>query len=134
VVKGELNLVIDTHALVWWLTADPRLGRRAKEALLDTANPLLLPTIVLVELRYVGAKWFKQEFLESELDLLQSARDVTLMPLTSSVADLIDTKLNVHDAVIVATALDYSQRSGQMVNLVTKDQAIGSGGLIETIW
>jgi PIN domain nuclease of toxin-antitoxin system len=33
-----LRLLLDTHALIWWLAGDEKLGRRAREAISDEAN------------------------------------------------------------------------------------------------
>ncbi|MBM4402382.1 MAG: twitching motility protein PilT, partial [Candidatus Cloacimonetes bacterium] len=44
--------VVDTHSLIWFLTADERLGKKAKEVLLSADGThviLLISTIVLFE-------------------------------------------------------------------------------------
>ena len=33
-----MRLLLDTHALIWWLAGDEKLGRRAREAISDEAN------------------------------------------------------------------------------------------------
>lgn len=33
-----MNLLLDTHALLWWLADDPRLGSRAREAIAAAEN------------------------------------------------------------------------------------------------
>jgi PIN domain nuclease of toxin-antitoxin system len=33
-----LRLLLDTHALIWWILDDPKLGRRARQALIDFEN------------------------------------------------------------------------------------------------
>lgn len=33
-----MRLLLDTHALLWWFTADPRLSDRARAAIADEAN------------------------------------------------------------------------------------------------
>jgi PIN domain nuclease of toxin-antitoxin system len=30
-----MRLLLDTHALIWWMLDDPKLGRRARQALID---------------------------------------------------------------------------------------------------
>ena len=37
-----MRLLIDTHALLWWLSDDPSLSDVAREALAETANVLLV--------------------------------------------------------------------------------------------
>lgn len=37
-----MRLLLDTHALLWWLSDDPSLSRRAREAMARTSNTLLV--------------------------------------------------------------------------------------------
>lgn len=39
---GAVRLLIDTHAVLWWLADDKQLSRRAKKAMQDRANTLLV--------------------------------------------------------------------------------------------
>jgi len=66
------NHVIDTHALVWYLTGNPRLGTIANscfEACDRSEIKIYIPSICLVELVYLHEKnriplLFKQRFDE----------------------------------------------------------------------
>lgn len=49
-----MRYLLDTHALVWYLTDDPRLGSRARKVLDDNDSLLILPTVVLAEVKYVA--------------------------------------------------------------------------------
>ena len=44
------RLLVDTHALLWWLSDDPALSLRARDALADPANELLVGTACLCEI------------------------------------------------------------------------------------
>jgi PIN domain nuclease of toxin-antitoxin system len=37
-----VRLLIDTHALLWWLSDDPSLSRAARKAMAETSNVLLV--------------------------------------------------------------------------------------------
>ncbi len=37
-----MRLLIDTHALLWWLSDDPSLSRAARKAMAETSNVLLV--------------------------------------------------------------------------------------------
>jgi PIN domain nuclease of toxin-antitoxin system len=37
-----MRFLLDTHALLWWLTDDPKLSSRAKEVIADEANTILV--------------------------------------------------------------------------------------------
>ena len=42
--------MLDTHALIWWLTDDARLGRRADIALRSTDNEVLVSAVSAYEI------------------------------------------------------------------------------------
>ena len=37
-----MQLLLDTHALLWWLSDDPALGKRAKSAIANTRNTVIV--------------------------------------------------------------------------------------------
>lgn len=37
-----MRFLLDTHALLWWLTDDPRLSPRAREVIADETNAILI--------------------------------------------------------------------------------------------
>ena len=47
-----MRLLIDTHALVWWLSDSRRLSSTARSALGDAANDLFVSACVAYEIRY----------------------------------------------------------------------------------
>lgn len=49
-------LILDTHPVVWFLEASPRLGSRAREAVSDPASQLIVPSIVLAEITYLYSR------------------------------------------------------------------------------
>lgn len=47
-----MNLLIDSHALFWWLTDNPRLSTAAEAAISDRANTAFVSACVGYELYY----------------------------------------------------------------------------------
>ena len=45
-----MNLLLDTHAVLWWLDDDPRLSPHAREAIEDPANQVFVSTASLWEI------------------------------------------------------------------------------------
>ena len=45
--------VLDTHAVVWHLEGNPRLGPNAKKVIDDPLSSLVLPIIALAEAAYI---------------------------------------------------------------------------------
>ncbi|MGE5271831.1 MAG: type II toxin-antitoxin system VapC family toxin [Thiohalocapsa sp.] len=47
-----MKLLIDTHALVWWLSDSRRLSSSARSAITDAHNDLFVSACVAYEIRY----------------------------------------------------------------------------------
>ena len=45
-----MKFLLDTHALLWWLTDDDQLGGRAREVVADPANDILISMVSLWEI------------------------------------------------------------------------------------
>lgn len=45
-----MKLLLDTHALLWWLADDPRIGARARALIADPANEVLVSVVSLWEI------------------------------------------------------------------------------------
>jgi hypothetical protein len=50
------------------------------------------------------------------------------------IVDRLPTTLNIHDAIIVATALIYRDVLGESVALITRDAEIIASGLVPVHW
>jgi len=44
-----VKLLLDTHALLWWLSDDPRLGAASRDRIMDPANDILISVVSLWE-------------------------------------------------------------------------------------
>lgn len=47
-----MRLLLDTHAIIWWLTDDPRLSRKAAAALDDPENALFVSAVAAYEIAF----------------------------------------------------------------------------------
>jgi PIN domain nuclease of toxin-antitoxin system len=123
--------VIDTHALTWYLDDDPRLGSQA-EAVLDNADVrLIIPAIVLAEIKYLAHKGRLPQTLDEVLRVINSDPRCTIYPVDLSVVSRAPLGLDIHDSLIVGTAL--VQREA-ITGILTQDEAITSSGLVPTLW
>lgn len=48
-MESRLRLLLDTHALIWWLAGDETLSRRAREAIGDEANSVAVSAASAME-------------------------------------------------------------------------------------
>ena len=117
-----MTYVLDTHAVVWFLEKSRRLTAQALTVLRNPGHTLILPTIVLVEITYLYAKGRIEIDTEMVRQRLMAASNCVLYPLDERVATLIPKGLNIHDAIIVATALVYRDILQEPVVVITKDE------------
>jgi PIN domain nuclease of toxin-antitoxin system len=126
--------VLDTHAIVWAIENDPRLSAAAKAVLKNPTSELVVPTMVLVEVRYLTVKKRFSANLAQVYQQFINATNCRVHPLDEEVVARIPTGLDIHDAIITATALVYRDLFQQPVALITKDIKITQSGLIQTLW
>jgi PIN domain nuclease of toxin-antitoxin system len=129
--------VLDTHALVWHLEGNPRLGPQAKKVIDDPLSSLVLPIIALAEAAYIVEHG--RTAIPRVSDLLGSVfadLRIAIYPMTWEVfqESLNATVLpEMHDRLIVGSAL-YLQSLGDTITLLTKDASIIASGLVTTLW
>jgi PIN domain nuclease of toxin-antitoxin system len=131
------SVVSDTHAAVWYFHGDPRLSRVAAKAFEEASalgDPILLPSICLVELTYLVEKGRIPKDVRERLIRVLNAPDgpMELAPLDASVAAAVEridrlAVPDLPDRVIAATAL------ARQLPLVTCDEKIRASTVL-TIW
>jgi len=126
--------VVDTHAIVWFLEGDARLSKAAYNALINIDAQLVIPTIVLAEITFLYAKHRVTIGLAEVIAYITSAENCVIYPLDETVIDHIPTSLDIHDAIIVATALVFRDVLEENTAVITKDGKIGTSGLVNVIW
>ncbi len=129
-----MNVAVDTHALAWFIDGDSRLSPRARDILSSPEHLLLIPAMVIVELMYLWERKRSAYNWKRELHLLRAVRTLKIIPLDESALGYIPPTLDIHDAVIVASAIAYSRQLGEPVTVLTKDERIAASGLVPTIW
>jgi PIN domain nuclease of toxin-antitoxin system len=129
--------VLDTHALVWHLEGNPRLGPQAKRIIDDPTSSLVLPIIALAEAAYIIEHG--RTAIPTVSDLLRSVSAdlrISILPLTWEV---FQESLNaavipeMHDRLIVGSALRI-QSLGDAISLLTKDASIIAAHIVPTLW
>lgn len=74
--------VLDTHALIWYLSNDSRLGRAAREILDEETHVLVLPVIVLAEARFLADRKRVPIPFDEILRTILKTGDVLCIPST----------------------------------------------------
>lgn len=126
--------VVDTHALTRYIEDYRRLGAIGRGIFDDPDSVLVVPTIALAETRFmifknkVGIVW------DDVIQKLESDQRLIPIPLTLDVLNRVPDSLEMHDGIIVATALSFRDSLGEEVRLITRDRRISDSGLVDTVW
>jgi len=129
-----VTVITDTHPWIWFLAASPRLSANAKASLSNPSNLIVVPTIVMLEIRYLYNRKRISISFEEALHQIETAANVLLYPLDISVVTLAPVELEIHDAIIVGTALYLSDELKEPVPLITLDKTISNSRLVPVIW
>jgi len=123
------EFVLDTHALVWFVTGDARLGAQARAVMSDPAVQMLLPVTALAEACYIVDRG--RTSIPTPLDLFKALRGdkrIRIAPLTAAVV-----RRTLAMSAIPGRALRVIDRGGTAV-LLTKDANITASGLVPVRW
>ena len=130
-------IVLDTHALVWWIAGDARLSRKAASAIRKELSGGCV-SIAAISAWEIGMLVAKGRLalgmnVDEWLETVQAIPGVAVLPLTARVA-LDSTRLpgtfhgDPADRMIVATA------RAENSPLATADQRIRAYRHVRTIW
>ena len=126
--------IVDTHALLWHLTEDDKLGGKAKEVL-DRADrgevTIIISTIVLMEALFILEKKKLDLKFREILSRIKKSLNYVVYPLhLQTVLKCQELKeiSDIHDRIIVATAKILGAK------VLTKDEEIVKSGKVEVVW
>lgn len=130
-------IVLDTHALVWWVTDARDLSARARRVIRTAVRrgPAVASAISIFEV----ATAVRRERLKLQVSLDQWLRDLRILPdlrlepVTADIAHLAGTLEpalpgDPADRIIVATAIELKAK------LVTADTRLQQSARVETVW
>ena len=126
--------VVDTHALTRYVEDYRKLGAVGRAVFDDPNVMLVVPTIALAEARFmifrtkVGIVW------DDIIQKLESDDRLIPTSLTIDVLNRVPNVLEMHDGIIVATALLFSESLAEDVQVITRDKEIRDSGLVHTVW
>jgi PIN domain nuclease of toxin-antitoxin system len=131
------GVVVDTHALLWYLLGSDRLSttaRREIDRALAAGDAVRIASVTLVELTYPVEKGRLPVVAQTRLSAMLDAPDsgLVLAPLDRQVADSVervarDQVPDMPDRIIAATALHLG------LPLVTRDGRIRATN-VQTVW
>lgn len=131
------GVVVDTHAIVWYLQDDPRLSTKAADvpdSATAAGDAIYVPSICLVELSYLIEKQRLPAIVREQLieTLDDPASPCSLAPLDRMVADALalvkrSEVRDLPDRIVAATAVALQSP------LISRDGKIRASE-VQTIW
>lgn len=128
-----MKACLDTHAVLWSLAGDPRLGSQARGLIAHSKRPdLIISDIVLLEISYLSAKGRIEDADGIDALLAKVAESFRVIPINPEIARVaLELDLphgDPFDRVIAATAKTHS------IPLLTRDRSITASGSVATLW
>ena len=126
--------VTDTHAFLWFVWKDKKLGNKALEIFraCDKGKEIVvIPSIVLLECMYVCEKRGEEFKFQEIMQKIQGSFNYQVYPLDEEVVLKCQSThpiTEMHDRIITGTA--------KLLNatLVTKDRNIVDSKVVKTVW
>ena len=114
--------IIDTNFLARYFIDSKTIGDESKYIFEDENTFLIIPSIVLVELKYsIYRGRFPQKVIEQSLELIKKG-NCMVYPLDLDLLDYIPFELDIHDGIIFATAKVQLNNFKEEIYILTKDQ------------
>ena len=141
--------VLDTNTLVWYASNSPRLSKRANDTIEEADIPndqLIVPTIVLAEAWDMDRKRrgdfapfdrvlqvvrdMNMSIMSFDMELVQRLRD----PALESLRSVYRLWSDIHDMIIMATALVARDDAEEEVSIISGDRQIRLQNLVRCVW
>ncbi len=128
------SYVVDTHALAWFISEDPRLSLKAEQILSQAEAgevQVLISTLVLAELTHIAQKKRVAVTIEELLEKIERGDGFTIVsfdfPIFQTMLQLPE-NWDIHDLIIAATASYYQ------AILITRDEILRDSSEVKTVW
>jgi len=128
-----VSLLLDTHALLWWFTDDPRLPAEVRDTIADETRPIYVSAVSALEIavKHRLGKLDGAADAVSRFDELVAADGFQHLPITHfhclKAGGYAVTHRDPFDRLLAA------QSALEALTLVTRDPALAQFG-IQTFW
>jgi len=129
-----MTAIVDTHTLIWFLEGQGKVGAEALKILRDPSQRLVIPSIVLAEVKYLVAKGRVSVTMDEVIKAIEDDPRCVIYPLDSHVIHAMPIIADIHDGIICGTALLYRDLLGESVKILTRDGQIRKLSKIITVW
>lgn len=100
----------------------------------DQTSLMVIPAMALAEIAYLHMRGRIPVNLQESLEYFHKTEHCILHPMDVAVVQRLPSGLEMHDGLIVATALARRDLLGEDVAVVTKDAGITASSLVPVVW
>jgi PIN domain nuclease of toxin-antitoxin system len=128
-----VQLLLDTHALIWWLAADEALSSTARNAIADSTNDVFVSAASAWEIttKYRIGKLSEAGLLAADVAGFVSAEGFIELPVTIRHGQLAGSLPGIHkdpfDRILVAQAILAGMQ------IVSRDEILSAYGIVR-LW
>lgn len=132
-MESDLNLLLDTHALIWWLAGDQALSRRARDAIANEANSVLVSAASAMEIatKFRIGKLPSAALLAQDYDATIAAQGFSELPISVRHARTAGTMNISHKDPFDRFLIAQAQAEGMAL---VCDEALFDSCAIHRIW
>lgn len=95
---------------------------------------LIVPAIVLAEAKHIADRHRVPMNFQQILEHVTTAENMEIYPMDLAVIQELPQELDIHDAIIVATARAAQAFFGEEISILTNDIAITQSNLVPVVW
>ncbi len=128
-----MRLLLDTHALIWWLIADDALSARAREAIADEANSVAVSAASAMEIatKFRLGKLAQAELLARDFEAIIAAQGFEELAITVHHARLAGEMNIAHKDPFDRLLIAQSQAEGMVL---VSNEALFDGFAVQRLW
>jgi PIN domain nuclease of toxin-antitoxin system len=121
-----VNLLLDSHAFLWWLAEDPKLGTAARQTIADPGSIVHISAATVWELS-IKAALGKLDLDGADLVEEIEANDFVELPMTARHAATAATLPRHHEDPFDRMLIAQAQVEG--LKIITRDLVFGAYGI-----
>ena len=128
-----MKLLLDTHALIWWLAGDQALSRPAREAIANEANTVLVSAASAMEIstKFRLGKLAGAALLAQDFEAIIAAQGFTELPITVRHARMAGEMNIAHKDPFDRLLIAQAQADGLVL---VSNEALFDGFAVRRIW
>ena len=128
-----MRLLLDTHALIWWLAGDEALSPRARDAIADEANTVAVSAASAMEVatKVRIGKLPRATLLAQDFEAIVAAQGFTELPITIRHARMAGEMTIPHKDPFDRLLIAQAQAEG---TVLVSNEALFDGFAVQRLW